>query len=236
MNKINFTIDGKACTAEPGQTIYEAVKANGIYIPVLCYYEGLVPAGSCRICTVRVNGRYMASCTQPLAEGMAVETTAADLEDMRRATIEMLFVEGNHLCPSCEKSGNCELQALAYRYQILVPRFPYLFPKREVEPAAPKILIEHNRCILCRRCVRGIKTPDGRKIFAIQNRSRKSRIALDPALGAELTDELARKAMDICPVGALLRKEVGFVVPIGRRKYDKVPIGSDAAARPEVKS
>jgi len=236
MSKLNFTIDGKAATAELGQTIYEAVKANGVYIPILCHYEGLVPAGSCRICTVRVNGRYMAACTQPLAEGMAVETSAPDLEDMRRATIEMLFVEGNHFCPSCEKSGNCELQALAYRYQILVPRFPYLFPKRQAEAAAPKLLIEHNRCIFCRRCVRGILTPDGRKIFAIHNRSRKSRLAIDPVLGGEMSDELARKAMDICPVGALLRKEVGFVVPVGKRKYDKVPIGSEIASRPEVKS
>lgn len=236
MNKLTFTVDGKTCTADPGRTIYEAVKANGIYIPVLCYYEGLHPAGSCRICTVRVNGRYMAACTQPLAEGMTIETTAPDLEDMRRATLEMLFVAGNHFCPGCEKSGNCELQALAYRYQILVPRFPYLFPRREIEPAAPKILIEHNRCILCRRCMRGILTPDGRRIFAVQNRSRESRIAIDPVLGAELSDELARKAMDQCPVGAILRKEVGFVVPVGRRKYDKVPIGDDDASRPEVKS
>ena len=236
MNNIKFTIDGKECFAEPGQTIMEAAVANGVYIPALCRYEGLKPAGSCRICTVRVGRGHMSACTQPVSEGMAVENIIPDLEDMRKSIVEMLFVEGNHLCPTCQKSGNCELQALAYRYQILVPRFPYLFPKRQVEAAAPKLLIEHNRCIFCRRCVRGILTPDGRKIFAIHNRSRKSRLAIDPVLGGEMSDELARKAMDICPVGALLRKEVGFVVPVGKRKYDKVPIGSEIASRPEVKS
>ncbi len=122
MTEIHFTIDGKACAAKPGQTIVDAAKANGVYIPVLCHYEGLKPVGSCRICTVRVAGRYMAACTQPVTEGMAVENTAPDLEDMRRSLIEMLFVEGNHLCPSCEKSGNCELQGLAYRYRMHGPR------------------------------------------------------------------------------------------------------------------
>jgi [NiFe] hydrogenase diaphorase moiety small subunit len=231
MSELTFTIDGRPCTARPGQTILEAARANGIYIPSLCYYEGLVPSGSCRICTVRVEGRYMAACTQPAAKGMVVENTAPDLEDMRKAIIEMLFVEGNHICPTCEKSGNCELQALAYRYQMLAPRFPYEFPQRPVEAAAPLLLIDHNRCIQCRRCVRAILTPDGRKIFCVHNRSRKARIAVDPELGGRLDEATARRAMDICPVGAILKKGVGFAVPIGRRKFDHQPIGDDLGAK-----
>ncbi|HSA95028.1 MAG TPA: 2Fe-2S iron-sulfur cluster-binding protein, partial [Acidobacteriota bacterium] len=85
MTEVRFTIDGRDCAAERGQTIVEAAKANGIYIPVLCHYEGLKPVGSCRICTVRVAGRYVAACTQPVTEGMAVENTAPDLEDMRKS-------------------------------------------------------------------------------------------------------------------------------------------------------
>jgi [NiFe] hydrogenase diaphorase moiety small subunit len=227
MTEIRFTIDGKPCTAKPGQTIVEAAKANGVYIPVLCNYEGLKPVGSCRICTVRAGGRFMAACTQPVVEGMAVESTAPDLEDMRKALIEMLFAEGNHLCPSCEKSGNCELQALAYRYQITVPRFPYLWPLRSLDASSPKIMLERNRCIQCLRCVRAIQTKDGRKVFASRDRSRHVTIEVDHELGARLSDEEARRAMEICPVGAILRKEVGFAVPIGKRKYDKTPIGSD---------
>ncbi len=227
MTEIKFTIDGRAVTAKPGQTIVEAARDAGLYIPVLCNSEGLKPVGACRICTVRVNGRYQTACTHPVGEGLAVESAAPDLEDMRKALVEMLFVEGNHMCPTCEKSGNCELQALAYRYRMLVPRFPYQFPRRENEAVAPKLLLDHNRCIQCQRCVRAVRAKDGRRIFALRERGSVVRIGVDTELAATLTDEEARMAMDICPVGAILKKETGFAVPIGRRKYDRAPIGSD---------
>ena len=227
MTEIRFTIDGKECRGKPGQTIVEAAKDSGVYIPVLCHYEGLKPVGSCRICTVRVGGKYMAACTQPVSEGMAVENTAPDLEDMRRALIEMLFVEGNHLCPTCEKSGNCELQAMAYRYRIMAPRFPYLFPVKDLDGSSPKIVLERNRCIQCLRCVRAIRARDGRKVFASRGRTRHVTIEVDRELAERLSDEEALRARDICPVGSILRKGVGFAVPIGRRKFDGKPIGSD---------
>jgi [NiFe] hydrogenase diaphorase moiety small subunit len=227
MTEIRFTIDGRPCVARPGQTIVEAATANGVYIPVLCHYEGLKPVGSCRICTVRVSGRFMAACTQPVTEGMAVENTAPDLEDMRKALVEMLFVEGNHLCPSCEKSGHCELQALGYRYQMGAPRFPYLWPARSVDARAPRLMLDRNRCVQCLRCVRGVTAKDGRKIFASVERAGRVTIEIDQKLAAGLSEADARRAMDICPVGAILRKEVGFAVPIGRRKFDRAPIGSD---------
>ncbi|MGB9906908.1 MAG: 2Fe-2S iron-sulfur cluster-binding protein, partial [Candidatus Saccharicenans sp.] len=223
---IKFTIDGKECQAEAGQTIYEAAVANGIYIPVLCHFEGLKPVGSCRICSVRVNGRWMASCTQPVTPGLVIENNVPEVEEYRKAIIEMLFVEGNHFCPACEKSGNCELQALAYRYQIMVPQFPYLFPKKEIE-AFPKFLLEHNRCVQCQRCLRAIQTKDGKKIFTLKNRSGRVRINVDKKLAARLTEEEAQKAMEVCPVGAILKKEVGFRLPIGKRKFDHRPIGSE---------
>ena len=224
---LTFTIDGRTCTGNPGQTILEAALENGIYIPSLCRYAGLKPAGSCRICTVRVGGRYMAACTQPVSEGMVIENKAADLEDMRKALVEMLFVEGNHMCPTCEKSGNCELQALGYRYEMLVPRFPYQFPFKNIEPAGPKMLVEHNRCIKCLRCVRGVVTKDGKHVFGRLYRSKRKKIGVDHRLVAKLSDEEARDAMNRCPVGSILKKEVGFAVPIGRRKFDAAPIGSE---------
>jgi [NiFe] hydrogenase diaphorase moiety small subunit len=227
MTEIRFSIDGKECRGKAGQTIVEAAKDSGVYIPVLCHYEGLKPVGSCRICTVRVGGKYMAACTQPVSEGMAVENTAPDLEDMRKALIEMLFVEGNHLCPTCEKSGNCELQAMAYRYRIMVPRFPYLFPVKDLDGSSPKIVLERNRCIQCLRCVRAIRAKDGRKVFASRGRTRHVTIEVDRELAERLSDEEALRARDICPVGSILRKGVGFAVPIGRRKFDAKPIGSD---------
>ncbi|MDH7552633.1 MAG: 2Fe-2S iron-sulfur cluster-binding protein [Spirochaetota bacterium] len=227
MSTINFTIDGKACKAKPGQTIVEAAKDNGIYIPTLCHFEGLKPAGTCRICTVKVGGRNMSACTTPVTEGMVVENKTADLEDYRKAIIEMLFVEGNHMCPTCEKSGNCELQALGYRYLMMAPRFPFLFPKRTLDASIPKIVIERNRCVQCLRCVRGITTPDGKRIFGVVNRGGHVEVTVDKDLAATMTDEMAKKAMDLCPVGAILKKEVGFAIPIGKRKFDSKPIGSE---------
>ena len=227
MNEITFSIDGKACKARPGQTIAEAAKSNGVYIPTLCHFEGLRPVGSCRICTVRSGGRYMAACTQVILEGMAIENAVSDLEDLRRAIIEMLFVSGNHFCPACEKSGNCELHALAYRYQMLAPRFPYLWPVRTIDAQAPRLMLDRNRCVRCLRCVRGILNKDGKKVFAAGLRGYEATIEVDRTLAADLAEEDARRASDNCPVGAILLKGKGFAQPIGARRFDHAPIGSD---------
>lgn len=227
MSEINITIDGKKIKAKAGQTIVEAAKENGVYIPTLCDYEGIKPAGTCRICTVKIGGRNMAACTTPVGEGMVIENDVPEIKDFRKAIVEMLFVEGNHMCPVCEKSGNCELQALAYKYTMLAPRFPFLWPQRTVDASFPKILIDRNRCIQCLRCVRGVTTADGKHIFGLVNRGGKAIISVDPELAHEMTEEMAEKAMELCPVGAILKKEVGYVVPIGKRKYDSKPIGSE---------
>ena len=131
------------------------------------------------------------------------------------------------MCPTCEKSGNCELQALGYRYKMMVPRFPFLFPQRTLDASLPKIIIERNRCVQCLRCVRGITTSDGKRIFGVVNRGGHVEITVDKELAANMTDEMAKKAMDLCPVGAILKKEVGFAIPIGKRKFDTKPIGSE---------
>ena len=226
-NKVRFTIDGKECVAEEGKTIVEAAKENGIYIPTLCNHPDLKPKGSCRICTVKVNGRLMTACTSPVLDGMEIENDTAEINDRRCAIVELLFVSGNHFCPACEKSGDCELQALAYRFRMMVPRFPYEFPQKEVDASHPKIIKEQNRCILCQRCIRGIKDDQGRSFFAYKNSGHKSRVVVDPMLAAEMTWEKAKEAMDICPVGSILVREKGFITPIGQRKYDNEPIGSE---------
>jgi len=227
MSDIKFTIDGKACTAKNGQTIVEAAKKSRIYIPVLCHFDGLKPAGTCRICTVKVGGRFMAACTTPVTEGMVVENDTPELQEMRKQIIEMLFVEGNHMCPMCEKSGNCELQALGYRYKMMVPRFPYLWPKRSVIADTPKIYLDRNRCVQCLRCVRDVKTSDGKNVFGVTMRGGKAIISIDKKLAAALSEEAALKAMNQCPVGCILRKEIGYKIPIGQRKFDTKPIGSE---------
>jgi [NiFe] hydrogenase diaphorase moiety small subunit len=169
----------------------------------------------------------MTACTTPVAEGMSIENEVKDIVELRKAIIELLFVEGNHFCPACEKSGNCELQALAYRFRMLVPRFPYLFPVRKVDASHPRIIKDQNRCVLCKRCIRAIRDENGKSIFAYRRRSSSVEVVVDPKLGKQLTDELAQKAMDVCPVGSIIVKEKGFITPIGERKYDNAPIGSD---------
>ena len=228
---ITFIIDGVECKGEPGQTIMKAADEAGIYIPRLCSYKGLTPFGSCRICTVMVNGRPQAACTQPIANGMIVESESEQINEFRRNLIEMLFVEGNHFCMFCEKSGNCELQALAYRFGIDAPKYPYQFPKREVDASHPDIFIDRNRCILCARCIRASRDVDGKSVFQFVGRGRNKRLAVNAE--ANLADTNAKssdKAVDVCPVGALLHKRVGYTTPIGERLYDHAPIGSDIEA------
>jgi len=225
--KVKFTIDGKEFEGIKGQLLVDVAAENGIYIPVLCHWKDIIPAGSCRICSVKVNGRFMAACTTPVDADMKVENNTPEILDIRKAIVEMLFVEGNHFCPSCEKSGDCDLQALGYRYQMMVPRFPYAFERRELDASSPKIFLEKNRCIFCKRCIRMIKDEQGRSYFAFKGRGKHLEISMDKKLAATMSEENAQEAMKICPVGAILRKEVGFATPIGQRKYDNVPIGSE---------
>jgi [NiFe] hydrogenase diaphorase moiety small subunit len=225
---ITFTIDGIEVKARQGETIIEAADKAGIYIPRLCYMKELIPHGSCRVCTVMVNGRPQSACTQPAVQGIVVENNTPALQKIRRNLIDMLFVEGNHFCMFCEKSGNCELQAMAYRFGIPAPKYPYMFPDKNVDASHPDIFIDRNRCILCGRCVSASKDVDGKTVFEFTGRGPHKRIAVnaDANLGdtnAEVTD----KAISVCPVGALLKKRVGYAVPIGNRKYDTKPIGSE---------
>lgn len=222
---LKFKIDGTDCLGYKGQYITDAAAANGVYVPTLCNIPGIKPRGACRICNVRVNGRLMTACTTPLSNGMNIESGSEELNDLRKAIVELMLTEGNHFCPSCEKSGNCELQALAYRFEITVPRFPFQFPEREIEASHPKLIKDHNRCILCKRCIRVVKDEEGRSIFAFGKRGNKITINIDTELAKNMSDEKAREAYDICPVGALLLRDNAFREPIGTRKFDHHPIG-----------
>ena len=135
--------------------------------------------------------------------------------------MELLFAEGNHNCPSCEKSGRCTLQAVGYEVDMLVSRFPYRFPHRERDHASEKIWLERDRCIFCQRCVEFVRDEaTGQKIFSISHRGPESRIEVDTDRANAMPDEQIRYAVEICPVGAIIEKRVGYDVPIGRRKYE----------------
>jgi [NiFe] hydrogenase diaphorase moiety small subunit len=224
---VTLTIDGRQITARAGQTILEAAEANGIYIPRLCHKEGLTPVGGCRVCTVRMNGRPVSACTQPASEGLVVENNTDELNSWRRQIVEMLFVEGNHFCMFCEKSGNCELQAVAYRLGIAAPRYPYLWPRKDVDASHPDIILDRNRCILCTRCERTSRDLDGKSVFGFVGRGIHKRLAVNAeARLVDTTADTTDRAVDACPVGAILRKRRAYRTPVGERQFDREPIGT----------
>ncbi len=225
MPTVRITIDDRAIRAATGQTILKAAENAGIDIPRLCAYKDLTPHGSCRVCSVRANGQIVAACVQPVAEGMVVENDTPEMNDYRRAIVDMLFVEGNHLCMACEKTGHCELQGLAYRLGIAAPRYPLLHRHRDLDMSHPDVWLDRNRCILCGRCVRVSAEIDGKHVFQFVGRGQNKRLEVDGhELGATALDG-TDAAVAACPTGALGRKRVGFTVPIGERPLDR---GADA--------
>lgn len=223
-----FTLDGKTIPFTEGQTVIQAASAAGVFIPHLCYHPEFKPHGSCKLCTVKVNGRQTASCTMRAAAGMVVESDTEEINAERRALTQMLFVEGNHFCPSCEQSGNCQLQATAYHLGMMSPHFDHFFPSRAVDASHPEFLLDFNRCILCSLCVRASRDVDGKNVFALSGRGIKTHLIVNAKSGqlADTDFAAADKAAAVCPVGVILKKRRGFAVPIGERQYDQAPISA----------
>lgn len=231
MTDHTFTLDGKTIAFTPGQTILQAAMDAGHYLPYLCYHPDLKPHGSCKVCSVKIGERMVSSCTTQAEQGIAVESDTAQLNEERRALIQMLFVEGNHFCPSCEKSGNCQLQATAYDMQMMSPHYPQFFPNRPVDASHPDFLLDTNRCILCSLCVRASRDVDRKNVFGLSGRGIHTRLIVNAASGrlADTGFSADDMAAHVCPVGAILPKRRGFVVPIGQRKYDAKPISQFTA-------
>ena len=229
MSGDSFLLDGEEIPFAPGQTVIAAARAAGKYIPHLCWHPEFAPHGSCKLCTVRADGRYGSACTLKVAPGMVVENRSAELDDKRRTLLQMLFVEGNHFCPSCEKSGACHLQATAYELGMMTPHFEMLYPDRPVDASHPELLLDFNRCILCELCVRASREVDGKKVFALSGRGIGAHLVVNAVSGrlADSDIDAADRAASVCPVGVILRKRRGFAVPIGERRYDAQPISED---------
>lgn len=221
-----FSLDDIALNFKKGQSIMQAALEAGIYIPHLCFHPEFTPHGSCRVCVVMLNGRYVSSCTTMAVEGMEVININDQVQMHRKQLLEMLFIEGNHVCPSCEKSGACTLQSVAEFCGMLSPSFRFQFPNHQIDASHKDFILEFNRCILCELCVRASRDADNKSIFAISGRGHNAHLVVnseDGLLGSSSFSKTDRAA-SICPVGVILPKLKGFETPIGERVFDKKPV------------
>ena len=229
-NVETLSLDGEELPFAPGDTILQAAHRVGRYIPHLCWHPDFPAHGSCRVCSVKVNGRPAAACTVRASPGLEVESNTEELNAHRKTLLQMLFVEGNHFCPSCEKSGNCQLQATAYAMQMEGPHFEEFYPTRPVDASHPDILLDFDRCILCELCVRASRDVDGKNVFAVGGHGMGTHLIVNSESGrlADTPMTLDDRAAQVCPVGVILPKRRGFDVPIGQRRFDIAPVSGPA--------
>jgi len=206
-----------------GQTIMQAANAANIYIPHLCHNPKLEPRSSCKICTIKLNNRYVSACDTPAVSKGVIENNTEELINNRLRLLQMLFVEGNHICPACERSGSCQLQAIAYYYKMLAPQFTHFYPKNKVDASHPDFIIDFNRCILCGLCVRASIKLDQKHVFALSGRGQNMQLIVNSKSGKLSDSDFSKddQAAKICPVGAILPKHKGYEVPVGQRIYDQ---------------
>ena len=217
--EITVTIDGKKCAGTQGQTILEIASANGITIPTLCFLKNLSPWGGCRMCIVEVVGspKVVPSCATPANDGSAIITNNDRLQHLRKLTLELLFSERNHICPICPMNkGDCDLQQQGYRFGIDAIRYPYLYPAFPVDLSGKFLGIDHNRCILCTRCVRTCDEVEGVHTLDIGSRGVKNQIVVDlnTTFGASNSCTNCGACVSACPTGALFDKNAAFHGPL----------------------
>jgi len=217
--KITVTINGKTCDGEQGQTILDVARANDITIPTLCHLKGLTPWGGCRLCIVEIEGspKTVPSCTTPAADGSKIITNSERLHGLRKATLELLFSERNHICPMCQyNKGDCGLQHQAYVHGMDHIRYQYLYPSLPVDVTAKYFGIDHNRCILCSRCVRTCDEIEGVHTLDIANRGSKNRVIVDMNKTFEVSETCTNCGACVasCPTGAFFDKAAAFRGPL----------------------
>ncbi|HTS17610.1 MAG TPA: 2Fe-2S iron-sulfur cluster-binding protein [Verrucomicrobiae bacterium] len=209
---IQITIDGRPVQAKVGQTVYEAAATAGIYIPALCYHPQLKPAGACRICLVEIDKQrsLQPSCTFPVMEGMVVRTDTPAVVASRKASLHMIFSERTHYCMFCPASGtgettDCELQKLGYEYGLncwdYAPNYGKQWP---IDASRKYFVMDHGRCILCRRCVRACEEIAANHTLGLHQRGARAMIGADDDVPfGESTCVSCGTCLQVCPTGAL---------------------------------
>lgn len=205
-----LTIDGQMVSAEEGQTVLEAACDAGIHIPTLCHLGGIKDIGACRLCLVEITGspKLLPACVTKVQEGMEVRTSSDRLRRYRRMILELLLAERNHVCSVCVSNGHCELQTLAAEHGIDHVRFEYLSPRLEVDLSHRLFGMDHNRCILCTRCVRACWHIEGAGTKNVAGRGIQSKIIsdLNQPWGQSETCTACGKCVAACPTGALFNR------------------------------
>ena len=203
-------IEGKDVGARGDQTILEVARENGIKIPTLCHLSGLTDIGACRLCVVELKGspKLWPSCVTRVEEGMEVTVNSERLTNYRRLILELAFSERNHVCSVCVSNGHCELQAMASAMGINTVRFAYNYPKLPIDLTHSRYVLDHNRCILCTRCVRACAELEGAHVWELAARSIQARIACDlnESWGEARSCTACGKCVLACPTGALVEK------------------------------
>ena len=216
-----LVIDGKNVSARAGQTILEVARENDVRIPTLCHLDGLSDVGACRLCVVEVKGinKLFPACVTAVEEGMEITTTTERLQKHRRTILELLFSERNHICSVCVANGHCELQSLGQEQGMTHVRFPYRNPELAVDASHERFTADHNRCILCTRCVRVCAEIEGAHIWDVMGRGINSLVITDlhQDWGSSNCTRCG-KCVQVCPTGAL---------------FDKSKIGSDHPKYPD---
>lgn len=205
-----LVIDGQDVSGQENASILDVAREHDIFIPTLCFLEGLTSVGACRMCLVEVEGSHslLPACVTTVQEGMVVNTCSDRLDMYRRTILEMLFTEGNHICAVCVSNGHCELQSLAARLGMDHSELAYLSPDKGVDISHYRFGLDHNRCILCSRCVRVCQEIEGAHTWDIMGRGIKARVITDLAepWGESETCTSCAKCIQVCPTGALFNK------------------------------
>ncbi len=210
-------IDGKPAAFELGETILQAARRAGIYIPTLCWDERLKPSGACRLCLVEIEGsrKLAASCHTPAQEGLVAHTASDRVRKARKLVVELMLASHppEEECKSCAKDGDCVLQSLAYEYGLWPASGPGRFEgerhRYETVVSDPFIVRDLNKCVMCGKCVRICREVEGREVLTLANRGFD--IKVGPAFDMPLKDtgcSFCGHCVSVCPVGALMEKKV----------------------------